>query len=294
MSSPGDSHYLHEKKGLEAVVSPPIDAVQALCWMPGTTELLVATRTGMLVQVEPVMGTRTVATGLGEPGALAVSPDGLRLAVLVRGRGVEVRDVADGALVWTWSEPLLTRLTVGFCTEGLLVSGEGLDGRVAVVLDHSGRPIFREALGPASAVGVTPKGRLVLAQVTHEGPELIVLGRNKLTNNPTTSHRLAFSRAGLLYGIAEGGVTVWPNRERNPITIRCFGVTCADLSQDGTRLLMGTRTGGVALAGILAEAPHRGQPGQTGGHDQPVNDVAFCDKGRWAASAGARCWLWTW
>jgi WD40 repeat protein len=294
MRGTGDSHYLHDKKGLEAVVSPPIDGVQSLCWLPGTTELLVATRGGHLVQVEPVMGTRTIATGLGEPGALAVSADRSLLAVLVRGRGVELRQVQDGRLVWTWAEPLLTRLSLCFSPEGLLVSGEGLDGRVAVVLDAQGRVALRERLSPSAAVGVTPKGRLVLAQVTHQGPEMVVLGRGQLSDAPTTSHRLHFSRGGLLYGIAEGGVTVWPNRDRNPITIRCFGVSCADLSQDGTRLLMGTRSGGVALAGILADAPHRGQPGQTGGHDQPVSDVAFCDKGRWAASAGARCWLWTW
>ena len=71
-----DPHYLHERTGIAAVVSPPVDLVTALGWHPRREELVVATRDGRLVSVDPVLGTRELAGDLPEAGVLAVSPDG--------------------------------------------------------------------------------------------------------------------------------------------------------------------------------------------------------------------------
>ena len=141
--------------------------------------------------------------------------------------------------------------------------------------------------------GVSRRGGLMTARVTEAGAEVLPFGR-RFTRARSTSHRLRFTRGGVLFGIAEGGVTVWTGRDRPPVTIRCFGVSSAAVSQDSTRVAVGTRRGGVALAGILSESPHRGHPGQTSGHDQPVHAVQFSTRGRWLATAGEQCWLWSW
>ena len=56
-----------------------------------------------------------------------------------------------------------------------------------------------------------------------------------------------FGDGGLIYGVAEGGVTVWPPGAP-PLTVRAFGVSAATVAADAQMLAFGTREGEVALA----------------------------------------------
>ena len=133
-----------------------------------------------------------------------------------------------------------------------------------------------------------------MGRVTAEGAEVVKLGV-KLASREPTSHRLRFSnQKGLLYGTADGGVTIWPGPKHPPVTVRSFGITSASVSDCGRWVGMGTRDGNVALADISANAPSRGQPIRCGGHDEAVHSVAFSQKGKWMASAGYDCWIWRW
>ena len=286
-----DAHYLHERKEIEPLISPPIDEARVLDWIPEREELVVAAATGVLAVVDPVMGTRTLADDVGEPGALSVSPDGKRAAVLVRGVGLDLRDLSTGACIFKVMEPLLKDLWVGFWREGICFAGEDLEGRRALLVDRFGVVRARVRLPEGAVVGVGKSGGLLIGRVSDEGVEVVGLGQ-PLSRRQPTRHRLRFSQGGELYGIAEGGVTIWPSPRHPPFTIRLHGATCAALNAPNEKVAVGTRNGGVTVTDVLADAPQRCHPGQTEGHEKPVQAISFSTKGRWFATAGEVCWLW--
>ena len=144
-------------------------------------------------------------------------------------------------------------------------------------------------------MGVSNRGKLVLGRVTPRGAEVVPLDA-PLRNDPPTKHRLRFSSSGVLYGVAEGGVAVWnpTGTTITATTVRCYGVSSAALDPAGEWLALGTRDGSVAVTAIGAGRVDRGQPDPQGGHNTPVLDIAFAKRGRWLATAGLRCWIWTW
>ena len=292
MRDPRDAHYLHERKEIEPVMSPPCDGVRVLDWVPGREELVVGTDDGLLVRVDPIMGSRIVADDLGEPGAMAVSPDGARVAVLVRGVGLDVRDLETGACLFKVMSPLLADLWAGWWAQGLAFAGEGLEGRKVILVDRFGVVRARGVLPDGAVVGVGRSGGLLVGRVSDQGAEVVGLGK-PLSRKEPTRHRLRFSPTGVLFGIAEGGVTVWPGRNISPRTIRVHGVSSAAVSYDGKRIAIGTRAGGVTLSETVTEAPARMHPGQTEGHEKPVSAVSFSERGRWFATGGEKCWLWS-
>ncbi len=286
-----DAHYLHERREIEPLISPPIDEARVLDWLPDREELLVGSASGMLARVDPIMGTSVVVEDIGEPGAMAVSPDGKRVAILVRGVGLDVRDLETGACLHKVMEPLLADLWVGFWQQGLAFAGEGLDGRRAIIVDKYGVVRARAKLPEGAVLGIGRSGGILVGRVSDEGAEVVPLGQQLQRKTPTR-HRLRFSTSGILYGIAEGGVTVWASPRHPPVTVRVHGATCAGLSPSGTKLAIGTRNGGVTVTEVQADAPQRCHPGQTEGHEKPVQAIAFSHKGRWFATAGEVCWLW--
>ena len=288
-----DPHYLHERKGLEAVVSPPVDLVSALAWHPRREELVVATRDGRLASVDPVMGTRELARDLPEAGALAISPDGGQVAILGRGSALELRALPTGERLAVVELRFLGDLWVGWWKGGVAAAGQGLDRREVVVMDGEGRRRASGELPPGAIVGVDEEERLVLGRVSSAGPQVVRLGKGRLDRQPPTGHRLRFGPGGRLIGVAEGGGPVW-NRGEPPLTVRSFGVSAAALGPDERSLAIGTREGEVALADLGGGPLKRAHPGRTGGHDEAVRVLSFSRRGRWLASVGDRTWLWSW
>jgi len=287
-----DPHYLHEQRGLDAVVSPPVDGVVATAWHPRREELHVATKEGELAAVDPVMGTRCYARGLPEAGALALSADGGMVAALGRAGPLQVRSTGDGTLLFSADLALLSDLWVGFFAGGVAAAGQGLESRELRVFDLKGRARATGVLPPGVAVGVDADRHLLVGRVSDAGVEVLRVGRGRLARRQPTGHRLRFGKGGLLYGIADGGVTVWPPSGRAPLTVRMFGVSAAAVDRSGDWVALGTRDGEVALAPVTGGSLDRGHPGRTGGHDQAVRALAFSERGRWLASVGDRTWLW--
>jgi hypothetical protein len=307
-----NAHFRHAPRGVEAVVRVPVEGAQALDWIPGKEELVVACKAtrakdappsadgpsaanGTLALVDPVMGTRMLATDLEDPGALSVSPNGERVAILERGRGVTVRDLLRGTEVWSAPFPLVADLWVGWWAGGIVAAGQDLDGRALLVLDHDGKQRARGRLPKGAVVGVSNRGKLVLGRVTARGAEVVPLDA-QLRSDPPTKHRLRFSSTGVLFGVAEGGVAVWTpsGNAITATTVRCYGVSSAALDPTGAWLAIGTRDGNVAVTAIGASLVDRSHPDPQGGHNAPVLDIAFARRGRWLATAGLRCWIWSW
>src|SRR4029450_1985241 len=102
-----NAHFRHAPRGVDAVVRVPVEGAQALDWIPGKEELVVACKAirpkepslsqdgapvvpnGTLALVDPVMGTRMLAQDLSDPGAVAVRPAGDGAGVPGGGRGGE-------------------------------------------------------------------------------------------------------------------------------------------------------------------------------------------------------------
>lgn len=292
MRDPKEAHYLHDRRDIDPVMSPPIDEARVLDWFPDREELLVGAADGGLYRVDPIMGTRTIADDLDEPGAMAISPDGTKVAVVSRGHGLEVRDLSTGNILYKVMEPLLADLWVGWWEKGVCFAGEGIDGRRALVVDRYGVMRTRLRLPDGAVVGVGRSGGLLLGRVSDLGLEVLPLGHPMPRRDPTR-HRLRFSSSGVVYGIAEGGVTVWLSGGRPPNTIRVHGATSAAVSGDGQKVAIGTRAGGVTLAQTQGDGADRCHPGQTGGHEKPVQTISFSTRGRWFATAGEACWLWS-
>ena len=280
--------------GLEPVASPPLEGVTAIRWLGRQTELLVACESGQLAQVDPVGGTRILTDVLDRPAALAADEEEAHVAVATATGWLEVWDVARSERRLAVDHGLRAPLWCSFWHDGLAVVGTSGNGRQAVVTDRRGGVRARVELPGRSVMGVSPRGRLLLGQVTVRGPEVVVFGRTALSEEEASPHDLQFTPQGLLFGRVEDRVTVWSGRRRPPITIRCPDLICATISQDSTRVGLGTTTGIVALAGILATAPRKSSGGPGSGHSGPVQAVDFAAEGRWLASAGDRCWLWTW
>ena len=288
-----EAHFLHQKEGLEPVLSSPLEDIAALAWLPGREELALATNDGVLAILDPVMGLRTLTEDLGEVGVIAVSPDRTHLAVVVRGVSLDIWEISSRSRVGSTPMELLADLWVGWWSGGVAASGRGLNGSRVVVVGIDGTLKASGVLPQGHTVGVGRSGKLLVARVTDEGPEVVGLGR-KMARRRTTGHRLRLSSCGMIYGVAEGGVTIWPGPKSPPRTIRGYNITSAALSKDGRLAAMGMRDGALILSEVFAHAPARGAPGRSGGHDVSVRALAFSDRGRWLASAADTCWLWTW
>lgn len=293
-----NAHFLHEKKGLTGVLSPPIERPRALAWIGRTERLLVATEAGELVEVDPVMGTRVLGESTHDPAALAVSPDGQHFAVVERARGVAVHRCSDGERLASVSLPLLSDIAVcwfelGENHYGVAVAGDDLDGRRAVIMtpDLGRRRIAK--VPRRTAIGAGRKLGLLYARVTAEGLHVASFGQPLPPGDPS-KHRLRIADGGVIVGVAEGGVTIWRGPSVPPVTIMVYDVSAAALGVDGTRVAVGTRSGEVAFCPVEGGSLMRARPGKVGGHSSAVRAIAFSRRGRWLATAAEELRIWTW
>ncbi|MDP2309145.1 MAG: WD40 repeat domain-containing protein [Pseudomonadota bacterium] len=284
-----DPHFLHGTRTLEALVSPPVDRPRALCWLPDEDVLLVAARDGTLHHVEPAYGTRTLLTAAPDAAHIAVARG--RLAVLTHEGLLQVWALAEARLLWERPTELIAGLHVRWWSGGIAVVGDdGLDRRV-LVYDDLGERRTRARVPARTALGADADGNLLLARSTEAGLTLRPFGE-ALPTGASTVHQLRFSGRAAVIGVATGGVTVWHGVGEPPVNIKLFEVVNAALSPDEAVVAMGTRTGGVAI-GPARLGGQRVNPMRVEGHEGPVLALAFSPRGRWLASAAARCWVWS-
>lgn len=75
---------MSERSGFDCVLRPPVAHPTALAWVPDREVLVVATRGGELLGVDPVLGVRVIADGLDETATMAVHPDRERVLTVAR------------------------------------------------------------------------------------------------------------------------------------------------------------------------------------------------------------------
>lgn len=299
MSESLHAHFLHEKKGLSAVISPPIDRPRALAWAGSSERLLVATEDGDLVEFDPVLGTRELGADLRDPAEMLATMDGRAVVVVERASGLSLLRASDGQRLAQLPVPMLSDIALVWFrrtgdTWGLAVAGDDLDGRKVVVAseDLSRHKVFR--VPPRTAIGVDFTGRLIYARVTAEGQLSVAPFGQPLPQGPASKHRLRFTPSGMIMGMADGGVTLWRGVGAPPRTIIVFDVSSAVVHPTGELVAVGTRTGEVAFAETTQGVLERARPGKVGGHSTAVRTMAFADRSRWLATASDDLRIWTW
>ena len=291
-----DAHFLHEKSGLEAVLSPPLERPRAMDWVGTTTKLVVATADGELFEVDPVFGTRTLKDRIEEPACLAVAPSGKRLAAVERGRKVVLHAVGNGRRVAELPCDLISDISMAWFRNkselALVVCGRTIDGQKALVVDEDFKRSRAIKLPMGAQLGPSKDGKLLMARCTAAGIAVVGFGK-KLPPGEPTSHRLRFAPQGQLMGVTTGGVTVWRGPTDPPHTVAMLDVTAAALSPDGQHLAIGSRNGQVALAEVDGDQLARGRPGKVGGHTAAVRSISFAvNRGNWVASIADRLRIW--
>lgn len=284
-----DPHYLHGQRALEPLLSPPIEAPRAICWVGDEDRLLVANAAGELYEVDPVFGTRALGAALPDPARLAWSAG--RLAVLDREGRVQVRHSPEGGVRWEQETGLVAHLHLAWWREGVVVLGEDEETRRVLVFDDCGRLKSRARVGPRTAMGVDVRGNIVLARSTKAGVTLVPFG-HPLPNGTATAHALRIEPTLAVLGVADAGVAVWRSPGVPPITAKLHQVTAAALSAHGDVVAMGTRIGQVALVAVGANVAARKSPERVEGHSGVVSAIEFAPRGRRLASVADRCWVW--
>lgn len=289
-----EAHYLHERSGLQAVLRPPVKAPSVLRWIPGSEELVVGTRDGELVTVDPVLGTRTIADGLGEIAAIDVHTDKSRYIVATRDNRVVVGHL-KGERLFEARHPFVGGMEALIAERHALLVGddEAARGLLVISLDDgsvSGPVRLPQRVTPALNVA----GRPLLCRSTDAGLVVIPLGRGHAfpRDLESTAHRLRATNQFVL-GFTSTGIAVWGQEGGSPRSMRLPDLTAGDISKNGQYLGLGTRNGAVALA-HMDKIEKRVKPDLVRAFSAPVTAVAFSERGRWLATGADGLRLWSW
>lgn len=285
-----EAHYLHERNGLEPVLRPPVSHPTALRWVPGREQLIVATRDGQLTSVDPILGTRIVATEVGEAAALDIHPDRKRYLVVARGGGWQVGELG-GAVLHQGRHNFFGNIDAFFLDEYVVMIGDGADRRMLLIL--AGGEVKARVRLPKGVAALANGKTLHLCRATQAGLEVVKFGKDvQFSPVPETAHRLV--RAGeRILGLTATGLAVWTLAGGAPRSMRMPELTAGHISSDGQLLGLGTRHGAVALS-HLDSIDKRVHPDLVKAFNHPVTSVAFASRGRWLATGGDRLQIWTW
>lgn len=286
-----EAHYLHERRGLEAILRPPVADPTAIAWIPKRAELIVGTKAGEIHSVDPVLGTRLLASDIGEPAALSVHNDRERLVCVSRGGSWCIRSIR-GEVIGTGSHSLMTNIDAFWYGDYAVVVGDEMENRLLMAI-KDGEIKSRAKLPKGVAALLSPDGKLLLSRSTPRGLQVIPFGRgSSFPKADTTGHRLRVSNPYIM-GMTATGVAIWSHEGGQPQSMRMPEVTAAAISSDGRMMGMGTRTGAVALA-VLDSPNKRARPDLVKAFEGPVIAAEFSTRGRWLATAAERVQIWSW
>lgn len=289
-----EAHYLHERSGLEAVLRPPVKFPTALRWVPKREELIVGTREGELVSVDPVLGTRTIAEGIGEVAVIDVHQDRSRYLAASRD-GRFFIGTLQGVRLFEGRHPFVGGMEAILAEKHALLVGDEPDARTLLVISlDDGEIIGRHRLPARVTPVLSPEGRPLLSRSTPAGLYVIPMGRGHTfpKDLESTAHRLRPSNLFVL-GFTATGICVWSHEGGVPRSMRLPDLTAGDISRDGQYLGLGTRNGAVALA-RMDRIEKRVRPDLVRAFNGPVTSVAFSERGRWLATGAEALRIWSW
>lgn len=286
-----EAHYLHERSGLEPVLRPPVHHPTALAWVPGREELIVGTRDGSVQSVDPVLGTRMIAEGIGEVGLVCVHPDRKRYLVVTREGRWQVGTLR-GEVLARGRHSYMGTVDAFFANDYVVMVGDEPDGRFLTIL-HKETVKGRARLPTRVTAVLSPSNKLLLARSTPAGLMVISFGKGcRFPKSDSTVHRLRPSN-GQILGFTGTGICVWGQEGGVPRSMRLPDLTAGAISANAKYLGLGTRSGAVALA-RMDQLAKRVRPDLVRAFDGSVTCLAFSDRGRWLATGAEGLRIWSW
>ena len=230
-----EAHYLHERTGLEPVLQPPVHEPTVLCWIPGREELVAATREGELIAVDPILGTRTIATELGETAVLSVHPDQDRFLAVSRTGQWRIGSLKARAIQFEGEHEFIGGMGGFLASTHAVITGDEHGARVLKIIALADGSVTGRVKLPARvAATLSHDGRPLLTRSTPAGLRVIPLGRGHRFPDDldSTAHRLKPTGASIL-GFTTTGICVWGQEGGMPRSMRLPDVTAGDVSADG-------------------------------------------------------------
>jgi RNA polymerase sigma factor (sigma-70 family) len=239
----------------------------------------------------------TVALGSGKSfsagvGALAFSPDGLRLACCDMGGTTEVRDAKTGKVLRAYKEGEAWMHGVAFAPDGRTIYAAGTDGRVQVWNVASGKERFPydQHRGGVLGLSESPDGRTLATASSDCNIRLWDLATGKtrsvLSGHPRAVYSVQFFQGGqrLVSAGGDGAVRVW-NAATGEQVQKLLGAdkgwnARTALSPDGNLLAIG-EVQGVRLWDLAAGKELR----QLKGHEGYIIDLSFSADGDYLTTA---------
>lgn len=283
------AHYLHERRGLEAVVRPLVPEPTCLAWRPASEQLMVGTRSGELFEVDPIMGTTRVGHGLGWLSSIAVHPDNMRYIALSASGRYTVGELGGG-VVAEGEHGFNRRMSAFWYRDYAVLVGDSARKRSVVILQN-GKVVRRIGVPHRAVPRIGPDGKLQLLRSTLQGLQVRRLAVESAPQDLESTNHVLRVYGNAVLGYTVLGLVVWEGQRAISLRLADLGSAC--LSRDGTMVGMGTRSGAVALAS-LATPESRARPDVVAAYEGPVHAVEFSQKGRWLATAGDALVLWTW
>ena len=219
-----DAHYLHVRRGLEAILRPPVKHPTAVQWVPRKVELLVTDRGGRLHHVDPVLGTRVLTDELGEAAYLVT--DGKRTLVVCReGRWTLLE---GSSIVARGRHPFLGGISALLHQEYAILVGDEVDGKRRMLILKGGKLVQRIRL-PERVVPLVHSDRLHLGRATIAGLKVVRYGKKaRFEPTPATQHRLRVAGDWVM-GLTATGLAVWPAAGGMPTSLRLPDITFGDV-----------------------------------------------------------------
>lgn len=288
MSEIADAHFLHQKRGLQAVLRPSVRQPTHIVWSAAEREFIVACSSGAVERVHPALGTRPLTAEGRRVSGLATSEHG---TAVVRADGTwRVLD-PDGVVVHSGEHHYLGSVRSMFIGKRLLLLGvrHGVWTMSVIV---SGKLTLRVQLPPRSHP-VAMGDSIGLMQVTPDGIEVIPLrAGSRFKGAIQTPHQIRMHGASIV-GLLSDSVSVWRREGGGVRSLRVPGLTAAALSDDGEWLAVGRRDGSACVVPRDALLG-KGRPQWVRAYGEAVRCLCFGGSGAWLATGGPSLVVWTW
>lgn len=288
-----EAHYLHERSGLDPVLRPPVKHPTALQWVPKREELIVTTKDGQLISVDPVLGTKVILEDIGETAVLSLHENRKQFLTMNR-QGRWIVGTLKGEIQVDSKHGFLGAMSGFFAGEYTVLVGDEGDGRRSMSVYKGDQRTMNVRLPPRVTATLSPSGKLLLCKSTDAGLEVIPLAKGHAfaKGMEATAHRLRTTGPHIL-GFTTTGICLWNQDGGQPKSMRLPDLTAGDLSEDGQYLGLGTRNGNVALARI-ANLEKRIRPDLMRAFNSAVTCISFSQRGKWLATGAEGLRIWTW
>ena len=283
-----DAHFLHARVGLQQVLHVPVEEPRALARIPAREGFLIGDKSGELLELDPLMGTRSIGRFGEEIAALAATRRGSRILVVGRGGSWHIVDrkgntlrsgqhpFVAGLYAWSFGQ----EFALGGCTETMT--------GVHIVSEGGARHVNL----PSGSVLVPGDDGPVAAWSTTEGLQRCGLEALEDANEDRTAHNLRVSGHHVL-GYTPGGLCIWDADGRSQ-SVRWRDPVAGDVDPKGSWLAVASRQGELGFAAVSAGVPIERPVVVELEEEVPVRALCFSAKRSWLASAGDGVRLWTW